>query len=110
MLRQTERLVRSQRSYLQSLNWQFQVVNRAGRRREMPDIIYRAIQKNKLSDILLDESKVPATSQVRDVVHTARDKIVDGDDFMASLQQQVHQLRAEKPRTAGHHRRRLLVP
>jgi len=110
MLRQTERLVRAERSYLQRLNWQFQIVNRAGRRGKMPDIIYRAIEKNKLGDILLNESKVPATCQVRDVVHTARDKIVDGDDFMASLKQQVHEVRAEKPRAAGHYRRRLLVP
>src|SRR5438034_7358290 len=110
MPRQTERFVCAKRSNLQCLNGQFQIVNRAGWRREVPDIIHRAIKKNKLGHILLDEPKVPVASQVRDVVHAASDQIVNGNDFMAPLQEQVHQMRAEKPRPAGHHRRRLLVP
>src|SRR6266487_2357849 len=109
MLRQTERFVRAERSDLQRLNWQFQVVNRAGRRRKVPYIIHRAIKKNKLGHILLDEPKVPLASQVRDVVHAASDQIVNGNDFVAPLQQQVHQMRAEKPRAASHHRRGLMV-
>src|SRR5439155_11369997 len=110
MPRETERLVRAERSDLQGLNWQFQVVNRAGWRREVPDIINWAIEKYKLGHILLNEPKVPVASQVRDVVHAAGDEIVDGDDFMATPQQQVHQVRAQEPRTAGHHRRGLLAP
>src|ERR1051325_6358577 len=110
MPRQAERLVGAKRSYLQRLDWQFQVVNRACWRRKVPDVIHRAIEKYKFGDILLNEPKVPVASQVRHVVHSARDEIVNGDDFMAPLQQQVHQMRAEKTRTAGHHRGGSLLP
>src|SRR5437762_2828252 len=110
MPRQTERFMCPERSNLQRLNWQFQVVNRAGWRREVPDIIHGAIEKNKLGHILLDEAKVPVPSQVRDVVHAASDEIVNRNNLMAPPQQQVHQMRAEKPRSAGHHRGGLLVP
>ena len=85
MLRQTERLVCAERSDFQRLNWQFQVVDRAGWRRKVPDIIHRAIQKNKLGHILLDEPKAPVASQVRDVVHAASDEIVNDNDFVAPL-------------------------
>src|SRR2546427_3799788 len=110
MPRQTKRFVRAERSDLQRLNWQFQVINRAGWRREVPDIIHRAIEKNKPGHILLDEPKAPVASQVRDVVNAASDQIVHGNDFMGPFQQQVHQMRAEKPRAAGYHRGGLLVP
>src|SRR6185369_6868449 len=75
----------------------------------MPDIINWAIEKNELSHILLDEPKVPAPGQVRDVVHGARNEIVDGDDLVPSLEQQVHQMRAKKPRAAGHNGHRMPV-
>ena len=59
VLRQAERLVRAERADLQRLDREFQVIHRAGRRGEMPDVIHRAVEEDELGDILLDEFEIP---------------------------------------------------
>lgn len=63
--------------------------------------MHRNMQENELGDILVDEFEVGIASQVRDVIDRASDKIVDADDLMAACQQQVRQVRAQKPGGAG---------
>ena len=101
VLRQAERLVRAERADLERLDGNFQVVNRAGRRGEMPDVIHRAVEENKLGDVLLDELEIPVAAEVRDVVHRAGDKIVEADDLVAARQKQIGEVRAEKAGGAG---------
>ena len=101
VLGQAERLVRAQRADLQGLDRDLQVINRAGGRGEMPDVIHRRIEENKFRHVLLDEFEIRVAAQMRDVVHRAGDKIVDANDFVAARQQQVGQMRAEKTGGAG---------
>ena len=96
-----KRLVRAERTDLQRLDRDFQIINRAGGRGEMPDVIHRPIQENKFGDVLLDEFEIRVAAQVRDVVHRARDEIINADDLVPARQQQVAQMRAKKSRAAG---------
>jgi len=85
---EAERLVRAERADFERLNRQFEIINRAGGRRKVPDIIHRHIEKNKVGDVLLDEFEIRIAAEVRDVVHAAGDKIVNADDFMAAREKQ----------------------
>ena len=57
-LGETERLVRAKRTDLERLNRQFEIINRAGGRGKMPDVIHRAFEKNKFGDVLLNEFEI----------------------------------------------------
>ena len=67
----------------------------------MPDEIHRSLEKNKLGDVLLDEFEIRIAAEMRDVVHAAGDKIINADDPVATRQQQVGEVRAEKAGGAG---------
>ena len=92
----------AQRTDLQRLDREFEVINRAGGRGEMPDVIDRAVEKQILRDILLDEFVVRVAGQVRDVVDRSRDKIINSNHAMAARQQQVGEVRAKKSRASRH--------
>ena len=98
---QAQGFVRAQRTDLQRLDRQLEVINRAGRRGEMPDVIDRAVQEDELGHVLLDEFEIPIAAQVGDVVHAAGDEVVDADDLVAARQQQVGQMGAEEAGRAG---------
>jgi len=68
--------VRAERADLERLNRQFQIINWAGGRREVPDVMDRRVEENKFGDVLLDEFEVWVAAEVRDVVHRAGDEIV----------------------------------
>src|SRR2546422_11055252 len=59
---------------------EFEIIDRAGRRREVPDVVHCFMQEKELRDILLDEFEVRVAGQVIDVFHRAGDKVVNGDD------------------------------
>ena len=71
-LGQAERLVRAERADLQGLDRQFQIINRAGGRGEMPDVIHRRVQENEFGHVLLDELEIRVAAEMRDVVHRCR--------------------------------------
>ena len=66
------------------LRRQFKIIDRAGRRREMPDVIHRLVQKQEFRDVLLDEFVVLTAGQVIDVLHRAGHEIVDANDAVAA--------------------------
>src|SRR5207249_69107 len=82
-------------------NGEIQVINRAGGRGEVPDVIDGDIEENEFGDVLLDELEVGVAAQVRDVVHAAGDEVIYADDFVAARQQQVGEVGAEKTGGAG---------
>jgi len=91
----------AERADLQGLDRQFEIINRAGGRGEMPDIIHRAFEKNKFGHVLLDEFEIRVAAEVRDVVHAASDKIINADDLVAARNEQVGQVRAKEAGGAG---------
>ena len=67
----------------------------------MPDILHRRLQKNELGHVLLDELEAGIPAQVGNVIHPARDEIVDADHAVPARQQQIHQVRAQETRGTG---------
>ena len=98
---EAQRLVCAERADLHGLDRDLQIINRAGGRGKMPDVIHRAVEENKFRHVLLDEFEIRVAAEVRDVVHRAGDKIVEADDFVAARQQQIGQVRTEKAGGTG---------
>jgi len=67
----------------------------------VPDVIYGAVEKKELGDILLDETEIPVAGQMVNVRHAAGDKIINADDFVAALEQQVGEVRTKKSGGTG---------
>ena len=67
----------------------------------MPDVIDREIEEEIFGDILLDEFEIFVAGEMGDVIHAAGDEVVNGHDFVASLQQVIHEVGAEEARAAG---------
>ena len=72
----------------------------------MPDIIYRAIEKNELRHIVLDELEVRIPAQMRDIVNAASDEIVQTNNLVTLRKQQIGEVRSNKPGSAGDNRNR----
>jgi len=106
VLGQPQGLVGAQRADFQGLDGQLQVVNGTGRRRKVPHIIHPRIQEKKLGHVLLDELEAGISSQVRDVIHRAGDKIVNPDDLVSARQQPVCEVRPKEAGGAGDDRDR----
>ena len=68
----------------------------------MPDVLDRPIQENEFGDILLDEFELRITTQMRDVIDGAGHKVIDPDNFVATSQQQIHEMGAKEASGAGH--------
>ena len=101
VLGQTERVVRSERADFESRNRNAQVIDRAGRTREMPNIIDLTRDVDEVGDIVADEFVVLVPGEMLDVRDIASDEAVDRDDAMALGKQTVGEVGAQKARTAG---------
>ena len=68
VLGQPERVMRPERAHLQRRDRQFEIIDRAGRGREMKDVIdlfFR--QKNEVGNVVLDEPEIFVAGQMTDV-------------------------------------------
>ena len=61
------------RTHLQRLNGDLQVVDRAGRRGEMQDVVQGPAHVDEFRDVLVDEAEIRKRQQVVDVAHVPRD-------------------------------------
>ena len=59
-------------------------------------------QEDKIGNVVPDEAIIFVPCQMPDICHIPGDQIVDRDDAMPFGQESIHQMRAEKTRTAGH--------
>ena len=100
-LGQAERVVGAERADLQRRNRQLEIIDRAGGRREMKDVIHFVRQENVVGDVLLDEPVILVARRVLDVREVPGDEIVDRDDAMPFREQAVRQMRAKKTGAAG---------
>ena len=101
-LRQAKRVMRAERADFQRRDRQFEIINRAGGRGEMEDVIDLIGHEQILGHVLLDESVIFVPGEVLDVREVPGDEIVDRDHAMTFREQPVGQMRAEKPGAAGH--------
>ena len=103
-LREPERVMRPERAHFQRRDRQLQVIDRAGRRREMENVIDLVLDQDVTRDVVLDESEILVPAQVRDVRRVPRDEVIDRNDSMTLGEQPVRQMRAEEPRSTRDHR------
>ena len=78
----------------QSLDGNLQIIDRAGGRGKMPDIIDRYVEENKFRDVLLDEFEIGIAPQVGDVIDRSSDEIVDRNDLVTARDQQITKMGA----------------
>src|SRR3954470_6805962 len=94
--------MRAESADLQRRDRQFQIIDRAGRRSEMENVIKLLFrQENEVRDVMFDETITVVAGEVFDVVEIAGDKVVDGDNAMPFGQEPIGQMRAEKTRSSG---------
>ena len=99
---EAERVVRAERADFQRRDRQLEIIDRAGRRGEMEDVIdFSSGRKMIVRDVVLDEGEILVAGEVLDVLEVAGDEIVDRDDAMTFREQPVGQMRAEKSGAAG---------
>ena len=82
-LGEAERVVRAERADLERLDRQLEIVDRAGRRREVQHAVERTRDVGERRDVVLDELEPLVADQVRDVVRVAGDEVVEADDLVA---------------------------
>ena len=76
----------------------------------MPDVINQTIKKKELRDVLMNESQITVTGQMRDVIDIASDKIVYSNDLVPPAQKQFHQIGTQEPGATRDDRGRPISP
>ena len=94
-LREPERIVRPVRADLQGQQRQAQVVDRARDRREVEDEADRALDRDRLHHVVVDELEIVAP-QVLDVLERGGLEIVHADHVVPLREQVLTQMGAEK--------------
>ena len=109
-LGEPERVVRPVGADLERLQRQAQVVDRAGRAREVVDEVDRLVDLEMARQVVVEKEE-PLATVVLDVLQRPGLEVVDADDAVLALEERVAEMRAEEPGTArddrGRHRGRI---
>ena len=101
-LGQTERVVRAERADFQRRDRQLEIIDRAGRRSEMKNVIdFLFRQEDVVRNVVLDEPVILVARRDARCCRSAGDEIIDRDDAMPFREQPIGQMRSEKTRAAG---------
>ncbi len=98
---QSEEVVRTQSAYFEGLDGHFEVINRAGRRCEVEDVVQIVGDVNELADVVEVKLELLERKQVSDVVHVSGEEIVHSDDVIPFADEAVGQMGAEEAGDAG---------
>ena len=79
----------------------FEIIHRAGWRREVENIVNLA-GIERLADILLEKRESRFMPQMREILHPSSQQVVGADHGVALRQQGIAQIRTQKTCTAGH--------
>ena len=109
-LGQAERVVRAERADLERLDREVEVIDRAGRRREVQNVVHRAGDLQRLRHVVPEECEPVVGSQVLDIGRRAGDEVIDADDLVAARQKALAQVGADETRAAGDDRSHCVVP
>ncbi len=100
-LGEAEGVVGAERTDLEGLDGELEIIDGAGGRCEMEDVVDAAGEVDELCDVVVDELEVLVAGEMGDVVGIARDEVVDGDDAMAFGEEAVDEMGAEEAGAAG---------
>ena len=92
----------AQRSDLERLDRQLEIVDRGGGRREVQERIERSGQEDVLRDVVLDELEPGIPGKVLDVPDVARDQIVEPDHLVTFRQEPIAKMGPQKTAGPGH--------
>ena len=95
-LGQSKAVVDTQRSHLQGLNGDFQVVNGARRRSKVEDVVQLSLDVNELADIVVVELKTVESRQMLDVAQITGDKVVHPKDMVPLGDETVAEVRSQE--------------
>src|ERR1700674_1348735 len=101
---QSQGIVRSERAHFQSLDRKFQIVDRAGRRSEMQDVIDGAWDIDKLCDVVLHDRKWRVSREMAQVGGSASNQVIDRENLPAAIEKVVAKVRPEKSRASRDYR------
>ena len=101
VLRESECVVRAERSDFQRLDGELEVINRRCGRGEVEDEVHVVGEKDEIRDVVLDEAEAFVAREMREVGDVARDEIVYTDDAVALGEKAVGEMRAEESGGTG---------
>src|SRR6202051_341806 len=96
--------MRSERAHFQSLNWEFQVVDRACRGSKMKDVIHRARDIDILGDVVLHDRKLRVPREMEQFRRSPSDQVIDRENSPAAIEEVVAKVRPEKSRPSRDYR------
>ena len=94
--------MRTHRTHFQGLNGDLEVIDRAGRRSEMHDVIKWPTNVDVLGNVMMIEFKIITLEQVLNVAQVARNKIVHGEHMETFGQKFIAEVRPEEACRPGY--------
>src|SRR5207244_11602380 len=102
---QSERVVGAERPHFQRRDRQFEIIDWAGRRREMKNVVdFFVGQENEIGNVVFDEMEILIAGEMADVCSVAGHKIVDRDHAVTFAEKSIDQMRSQKTRATGNNR------
>src|SRR2546426_4991074 len=95
-LREAEGLMGAERSHLERLDGQFQVVHRAGRAREVEHALEWPLHFDEVGHVVEGELEVRVALEMLEVGSVPGDEVVHPDHPVAQREQPVEEMRTEK--------------
>src|SRR4051794_10409897 len=92
--------MRTQRTYFERLDREFQVINGTGRRRKVEYRVNSIFDVDVIGYVVVNEGKISISGKVGNVSRITRDKIIHCDDGVSLCQKAVTQMGTQKPGTA----------
>ncbi len=92
--------MRAERADLERLDRVAEVINRAGGRGEVQNVVNRLVDLKRMGNIVADKREARMAAKMFDVAQRARDEVVHADDIVAVFQETLAQMRADETRAA----------
>lgn len=93
--------MRTERSDLECLDRQLEIVNRTSGAREVQHAVKVTRDVRELRNVVLHEAEPLIPDQVRDVVGMAGDEVVEANDMVAVSDESIGEVRAQESGDAG---------
>ncbi len=89
----------AERANLQGRDGVGQVIDRTGWTGKMQHIVDRAVDLDRLGDVVFDESERRVINKLCNVAPAAGQKVVHADDFVAITHESLAKVRPDEPRS-----------
>ena len=104
VLGEAERVVGAERTDLQGLNREFEVIDGARRAREMEHVVDLVAKFQRVRDVVADELELRIRAKRVEVFEAAGEQVIDGDDLVPFGQEAFAEVRADEPGPSGNER------